>query len=75
MSSHTREGDIGSDFGCTPRADAIALAITPPTWRGGPEAGKPKLSPAAKGLLERELMRLDPSPPFPRLFFTEAGLA
>jgi hypothetical protein len=45
------------------------------TWRGGPEAGKPKLSPAVKGLLERELMRVDPSPPFPRLFFTEAGLA
>src|SRR5271166_835025 len=29
------------------------------TWRGGPEAGKPKLSPIAKGLLERALMRLD----------------
>jgi hypothetical protein len=31
MSSHTREGDSGSDFGCTPIADAIALAMTPPT--------------------------------------------
>ena len=29
------------------------------TWRGGPEAGKPKLSPIAKGLLKRGLMRLD----------------
>src|SRR5271166_4474090 len=29
------------------------------TWRGGPDAGKPKLSPIAKGLLERGLMRLD----------------
>jgi hypothetical protein len=36
------------------------------SWRGGPEAGKPKFSPVAKGLLERELMRLDPGPPFPR---------
>jgi hypothetical protein len=30
-------------------------------WRGGPEAGQPKLSPVAKGLLERGLMRLDTS--------------
>jgi hypothetical protein len=44
-------------------------------WRGGPEAGKPKLSPSAKGLLERGLMRLDTSQYLPRLFFTEAGLA
>jgi len=44
------------------------------TWRGGPEAGKPKLSPIAKGLLERGLMRLDTSQRLPRLFFTEAGL-
>jgi hypothetical protein len=45
------------------------------TWRGGPEAGKPKLSPSAKGLLDRGLMRLDTSQRLPRLFFTEAGLA
>jgi hypothetical protein len=45
------------------------------TWRGGPEAGNPKLSPVVKGLLERGLMRLDTSHRLPRLFFTEAGLA
>lgn len=45
------------------------------TWRGGPETGKPKLSPSAKGLLDRGLMRLDTSQRLPRLFFTEAGLA
>ena len=45
------------------------------TWRGGPEAGKPKLSPIAKGLLKRGLMRLDTGQRLPRLFFTEAGLA
>jgi len=45
------------------------------TWRGGPEAGKPKLSPVAKGLVDRGLMRLDTSQRLPRLFFTEAGLA
>jgi 2-hydroxychromene-2-carboxylate isomerase len=44
------------------------------TWRGGPEAGKPKLSPVAKGLVERGLMRLDTGQRLPRLFFTEAGL-
>jgi hypothetical protein len=44
------------------------------TWRGGPEAGKPKLPPTAKGLLARDLMRLDTGGRFPRLFFTEAGL-
>ena len=45
------------------------------TWRGGPEAGRPKPSPSAKGLLERGLMRLDTSQRQPRLFFTDAGLA
>jgi hypothetical protein len=44
------------------------------TWRGGPHAGKPKLSPVAQGLLDRGLMRLDTGQQFPRLFFTEAGL-
>jgi len=45
------------------------------TWRGGPEAGQPKIPPVAKGLMERGLMRLDTSGRFPRLFFTEAGIA
>jgi len=44
------------------------------TWRGGPEAGKPKLPPAAKGLVERGLLRLDTTGRLPRLFFTEAGI-
>jgi len=45
------------------------------TWRGGPQAGQPKIPPVAKGLMERGLMRLDTSGRFPRLFFTEAGIA
>jgi 2-hydroxychromene-2-carboxylate isomerase len=45
------------------------------TWRGGAEAGKPKLPPTAKGLVERGLMRLDTEEHLPRLFFTETGLA
>ena len=44
------------------------------TWRGGPEAGKPKVPPVARSLVDRGLMRLDTSQRLPRLFFTEAGL-
>jgi len=45
------------------------------TWRGGPQAGQPKVPLAAKGLLERGVMHLQVTPWPPRLFFTEAGLA
>jgi hypothetical protein len=45
------------------------------TWRTGPQAGQPKVSPTARGLIERGLMRLDTEQRLPRLFFTEAGLA
>jgi hypothetical protein len=45
------------------------------TWRAGPQAGQPKLPPAAKSMLERGLMRLDTTGRSPRLFFTDAGLA
>jgi hypothetical protein len=45
------------------------------TWRGGVDAGKPKLSPVAKGLIDRGLMRLDTGSRAPRLFFTTEGLA
>ena len=31
------------------------------TWRGGPEAGKPKVPPVARSLVDRGLMRLGPS--------------
>ncbi len=51
-------------------ADGVQLR----TWRGGPQAGQPKVPRAAKGLLDRGLMRLQPTPWPPRLFFTEAGL-
>lgn len=44
------------------------------TWRGGPQAGQPKLRPAAKSLLERGLMRLDTTSRIPRLFFTDTGM-
>src|SRR5258708_14179677 len=44
------------------------------TWRGGPQAGQPKLPPPARRLLDRGLMRLDTGSRPPRLFFTDAGL-
>jgi hypothetical protein len=43
-------------------------------WRGGPDAGKLKLPPTAKGLIARGLMRLDTEGHSPRLFSTEGGL-
>lgn len=52
-------------------ADGFQLKI----WRGRPEAGKPKIPPSAKGLLERGLMQLDTCERLLRLFFTEAALA
>ncbi len=45
------------------------------TWRGGPQAGQPKVPQAAAGLLERGLVRLDATGRWPRLLFTDAGLA
>jgi hypothetical protein len=53
---------------------SVAEGFQLKTWRGGPDAGKPKLSPIAKGLIARGLMRLDAGGHLPRLFFTEAGL-
>jgi hypothetical protein len=44
------------------------------TWRGGSQAGQPKLPPAAQSLLDRGLMRLDVGSRPPRLFFTDDGL-
>jgi hypothetical protein len=59
-------------FSTLPRvADGFYLR----TWRGGPQAGQPKVPLAAQGLLARGLVRLDASLRPPRLFFTEAGLA
>ena len=38
---------------------AVADGFQLKTWRGGPQAGKPKLPLPAKGLVERGLMQLD----------------
>ena len=57
-----------------PTLPSVADGFQLRTWRGGPQAGQPKVPVKAKGLLVRGLMRLEATPWPPRLFFTEAGL-
>lgn len=45
------------------------------TWAGGPQRGQPKVPQVAAGLVARGLLRLDAAARWPRLFFTDAGLA
>ena len=52
-------------------ADGIMLR----TWRGGPQAGQPKVPPAVRTLLERGLVELRTDRRWPAAHFTEAGLA
>ena len=53
---------------------SVAEGFQIKTWRGGPNAGKPKIPQAAQGLLDRGIMRLDLTGRLPLLFFTDAGL-
>ena len=52
-------------------ADGIMLR----TWRGGPNAGQPKLPPAVRTLLERGLVEVRTDGRWPTAQFTETGLA
>ena len=59
-------------FGQPPRlADGIWLR----SWRGGPQAGKPKVPPAVASLLARGLVELGPDRIGARAHFTAAGIA
>ena len=61
-------------FGAFPSlTDGIVLR----TWRAGPQAGQPKLSPAVRSMLERGLVeiRWDAQHRLPCAVFTETGLA
>ncbi len=59
-------------FGQAPRlADGIWLR----RWRGGPQAGQPKISAAVASLLERGLVQLGPDRIGFRARFTPAGVA
>jgi len=53
---------------------SVAEGFQLKNWRGGPQAGKPKIPQAAQGLLDRGLMRLDLTGRLPMLFFTDTGL-
>ena len=53
---------------------SVAEGFQIKTWRGGPNAGKPKIPQAAQGLLDRGIMRLDLTGRLPMLFFTDDGL-
>ena len=53
----------------------VAEGFTLKTWAGGPQRGQPKVPQAAAGLVARGLLRLDATSRWPRLFFSDAGLA
>lgn len=48
-------------------AEGLCLRV----WRGGPQAGQPKVPKAATGLPERELTRLDATGRQPRSFIND----
>ena len=59
-------------FGQPPSlADGIWLRI----WRGGPQAGQPKIPSAVASMLARGLLELRPARVGSAAYFTEAGLA
>jgi hypothetical protein len=59
-------------FGQEPSvADGIMLR----TWRGGPNAGQPKLPPAVHTMLDRGLVEIRTDGRWPAAYFTEAGIA
>ena len=53
----------------------VAEGFTLKIWAGGPQRGQPKVPKVAAGLVARELMRLDVTARWPRLFFTDVGMA
>ncbi len=59
-------------FGQDPSvADGIMLR----TWRGGPNAGQPKVPPAVQSMIARGLVEVRTDGRWPTAHFTEAGLA
>lgn len=63
--------ELGLHFSQLPSvADGLFLR----TWRGGPQAGQPKVPPAVQSMLERGLVELRTDQHWPRAHFTQAGL-
>jgi hypothetical protein len=65
--------ELGQRFSSYPSvADGFFLR----TWRGGPQAGQPKLPSAVQSMKARGLIEIQPHQQrWARAFFTEAGLA
>lgn len=54
---------------------AVADGIMLRTWRGGPNAGQPKLPPAVRTMIERGLAEVHTGGRWPTAHFTAGGLA
>ena len=63
--------ELGMRFGQFP---SVANGVFLRTWRGGPQAGQPKVPPAVRSMLERGLVELRTGQPWTRSHFTPAGL-
>lgn len=63
--------EFGMRFGQMP---SVADGLFPRTWRGGPQAGQPKLPVTVQGMLERGLVEVRTDGRWPRACFTEVGL-
>ena len=63
--------ELGMHFSQLPSvADGLFLR----TWRGGPQAGQPKVPPPVRSMLERGLVELRTDQPWTRAHFTAAEL-
>jgi hypothetical protein len=65
-------GELDAFFSTLP---SVAEGFIVKVWKSGPLEGKPKVPAGAQGMIDRGLLRLDTTERFPRLFFTEPGLA
>ena len=62
--------EMGMHFGQYPSlADGIFLR----TWRGGPQKNEPKIPPAVRTMMDRELVEIRNTERGPRAFFTVTG--
>jgi len=65
-------GELDAFFSTLP---SVAEGLILKVWKSGPLAGKPKVPATAQGMIDRGLLRLETTEGFPRLFFTEPGIA
>ena len=63
--------ELGMRFGQFP---SVAGGLFLRTWRGGPQAGQPKVPPPVRSMLERGLVELRTDQRWTRAHFTPVGL-